>query len=92
MKRNSKIKLLHCNAVFLWSYNLKIENCAICRYHIMDPCVECQKIINDITNDCSITWGICGHAFHFHCISKWLETKPICPLDTLKWEFSKAPK
>ena len=29
-------------AVGLWSWDMEIENCAICKSHIMEPCIDCQ--------------------------------------------------
>ena len=49
------------NAVALWSYNIKQENCTICHSNIMEPCIECQsKANNDDNNECKVAWGTCG--------------------------------
>ncbi|EPR79402.1 hypothetical protein SLOPH_1850 [Spraguea lophii 42_110] len=74
--------------VALWSLDMKVETCAICRNHIMDTCVECQnsRILED--KECTVAWGMCNHAFHSHCISRWLKNKPVCPLDTQTWVYN----
>lgn len=30
------------SAVALWAWDIVVDNCAICRNHIMDLCIECQ--------------------------------------------------
>lgn len=37
-----KFEVKKWNAVALWAWNVVVDNCAICRNHIMDLCIECQ--------------------------------------------------
>ena len=35
-------------------------------------------------------WGVCNHAFHMHCIMKWLQAQSAnqhCPMCRRAWEF-----
>jgi RING-H2 zinc finger domain len=37
-----------------------------------------------------VSWGECQHAFHHHCISRWLEKGlQTCPLDQAPWRFAR---
>lgn len=73
----------------LWKLDIETDTCSICKSDIHQLCVECQaRGSEEKMEECTVARGMCGHVFHFHCISKWLETKKVCPLCSNNWEYA----
>lgn len=71
--------------VFFSAWERETGQCSICCNQVEGPCVVCQSNAEVTSAECGITWGECGHAFHTHCIEKWLKTRRVCPLDNKEW-------
>ncbi|KAJ1359164.1 RING-box protein 1 [Parelaphostrongylus tenuis] len=41
-KDKKRFEVKKWSAVALWAWDIQVDNCAICRNHIMDLCIECQ--------------------------------------------------
>ncbi|CUI15173.1 Hypothetical protein, putative [Bodo saltans] len=74
------------NCVAVWAWNVQTDTCAICREQIADLCIECKADSVQNGGQCQVAFGQCNHAFHHHCISRWLKTRQVCPLDQQPWE------
>ena len=64
---------------------------------INDCCPICRNSVNEdsITNENnphvnSVVVGLCGHAFHYDRINRWLNNSKNCPLCNSVWQFQKT--
>ncbi len=80
-----KFTLKQWNAVAVWSWNTNIENCAICKQFLSEPCLMCAGMPNIDMKNCQPIWSQCDHPFHDHCIKKWLNNNKTCPLCARDW-------
>lgn len=70
--------------IFISKWNKEPGMCSICRNLVEGPCISCQSL-SENTVECFMRWGACGHAFHDHCIKRWLNSRNVCPLDNKPW-------
>lgn len=88
-KFKPKVTIKKVHLVANWMYNIENDACAICHVQLTVPCISCEAESYSRNEQCTVSWGNCGHSFHFHCISRWLTTRSSCPLDDSEWEYSK---
>lgn len=89
-KKKNRFEIKKWTAVAFWSWDQTNETCAICRNHLMEPCIECQGGTNNERNECPRAVGNCNHSFHLHCITTWIKTRNSCPLDNTEWKIKEV--
>jgi RING-box protein 1 len=79
-----KVELVKTQLLNFWNYNLKNNDCVICRQTL-----TCNSLLNEEKGIKSfVSEGVCGHAFHDDCIIEWLKNYDGCPLcGNLKWKY-----
>ncbi|XP_027936022.1 anaphase-promoting complex subunit 11-like isoform X3 [Vigna unguiculata] len=74
------------HGIVSWTWDAQDETCGICRMAFDGCCPDC-KLPGD---DCPLIWGVCNHAFHLHCILKWVNSQTSqahCPMCRREWQF-----
>ncbi|XP_037960454.1 RING-box protein 1b-like [Teleopsis dalmanni] len=71
----------------VWLCDIKNVRCAFCRNQLTKKCIQCQILKKK--EKCKVAWGKCSHAFHYHCVSRFLKERSVCPLDDTVWEYEK---
>uniref|UniRef100_A0A8R1IBF4 Anaphase-promoting complex subunit 11 n=1 Tax=Caenorhabditis japonica TaxID=281687 RepID=A0A8R1IBF4_CAEJA len=82
------VKKLHVCGEWKWLQGGE-DTCGICRMEFESACNIC-KFPGD---DCPLVLGTCRHAFHRHCIEKWIaaptnQPKAQCPLCRQDWQVA----
>ncbi|XP_026435082.1 anaphase-promoting complex subunit 11-like [Papaver somniferum] len=74
------------HGVASWTWDAQDETCGICRMAFDGCCSDCKRP----GDDCPLIWGACDHAFHLHCILKWVNSQTPqanCPMCRREWQF-----
>lgn len=75
-----KITINSITPVYSWHWSVPDDElCGICRISFDGTCPNCLYP----GDSCPLTIGTCHHAFHLHCIEKWLQqssSRGLCPM------------
>ncbi|VVU94321.1 RING-H2 zinc finger domain [seawater metagenome] len=74
-----------CSLISQWAWTTQNDCCPICRNSVNE-----ESIVTENDPDCTshVVVGLCGHAFHYECINKWVTTSSnVCPLCNAPWQY-----
>ena len=76
-----------CSLITQWAWDTINDSCPICRNSVNEDSItnENNPVINSV-----VVVGMCGHAFHYDCIDRWLKNSKNCPLCNSNWEYQKT--
>ena len=81
-----RVKVFDLFSIGFLNLKNKYEFCLICRNKLLEHCIACVTSNDNVEKlSCSIICGKCNHMFHQHCISRWLITRNVCPVDNGTW-------
>lgn len=76
-----------CSLVTQWAWDTINDCCPICRNSVNEDSITNE---NNPNMTSVVVVGMCGHAFHYECINRWLKNSKNCPLCNSNWEFQKT--
>ena len=76
-----------CSLVTQWAWDTINDCCPICRNSVNEDSITNE---NNPNMTSVVVVGMCGHAFHYECINRWLKNSKNCPLCNSTWEFQKT--
>ncbi|KAM3128398.1 RING-box protein 1 [Paramecium bursaria] len=82
-EQEDRITIKQWSAVGIWKWAIKEDRCAIDKQTLFGSCLQCES--EGKIDDCKIQAGSCNHAFHLHCIERWISNNNTCPLCNKQW-------
>jgi hypothetical protein len=79
----SKFKINNIRLLNTWCYDLNNTDCTICRTNLNTNSIYSQEK----NKDSVVVSGMCGHSFHYECISPWIKINNSCPICSANWIY-----
>eukprot|EP01017_Pseudomicrothorax_dubius_P019744 TRINITY_DN2170_c0_g1_i3.p1 TRINITY_DN2170_c0_g1~~TRINITY_DN2170_c0_g1_i3.p1 ORF type:complete len:107 (-),score=8.08 TRINITY_DN2170_c0_g1_i3:34-354(-) len=89
MEKPNRFEISTLKTVVLFSRQIDVENCAICRSRLRERCIQCMSSEASNETRCLVCSGTCDHTFHHHCIQGWVRQNNLCPLCRNAWQVAR---